>query len=145
MQLKSHIYSLIIFLKKPTVARFNPSPKYDSWIQHDYNYNENRTYDKNSKLPQLTHKQMYDLVNTLTNRKPVRIADTDDIFDANFKNHKNKLTRPFIVYADCESTLLPNDHKINLRNIKSIVVAFTLFVLLIHLEIRCFHLLEIIA
>ena len=28
-----------------------------------------------------------------------------------FENHKNKLTRPFIVYADCESTLIPNDHK----------------------------------
>ena len=28
-----------------------------------------------------------------------------------FENHKNKLIRPFIVYADCESTLIPNNHK----------------------------------
>jgi len=38
-----------------------------------------------------------------------------------FENHKNKLTRPFIVYADCESTLIPNDHKnkINKHKINS--------------------------
>ena len=38
-----------------------------------------------------------------------------------FENHKNKLTRPFIVYADCESTLLPTTHKnkINKHKINS--------------------------
>ena len=28
-----------------------------------------------------------------------------------FENHKNKLTRPFMIYADCESSLITNDDK----------------------------------
>ena len=63
-----------------------------------------------------------------------------------FENHKNKLTRPFIVYADCESTLLPTDHKnkINKHKINS-CCRFFLYALLIQLEMNCFHLLVIIV
>lgn len=69
----------------------NLSPRGDHWIQDDTNYNRNRSYDKNSKLPQISNKQMYDMVNTLTNRKPVRIAENDDIFEKlkNQNGHKD--------------------------------------------------------
>ena len=32
-----------------------------------------------------------------------------------FKNYKNKLERPFIVYADMESTLVKTNHKNNIH------------------------------
>ena len=58
-----------------------------------------------------------------------------------FKSHKNKLERPFIVYADCESTLEKVDIKLgdntsllHKHNIMLIVVVFILFALLIILE-----------
>ncbi|RNA24544.1 microtubule-associated 4 isoform X13 [Brachionus plicatilis] len=73
--------------KKSSVK--NASPRVDQWVQEDSSYNRNRTYDKNSKLPQISNKQMYEMVNTLTNRKPVKIAENDDIFDK-FKTAKEK-------------------------------------------------------
>ena len=33
-----------------------------------------------------------------------------------FTNFKNKLERPYIVYADMESTLIPTDHKNNIHD-----------------------------
>ncbi|CAF0743384.1 unnamed protein product [Brachionus calyciflorus] len=94
--------------KKSTGERYKPGTKYDAWNQHDSNYIENRVYDENSKLPQLTHKQMYDMVNTLTNRKPVRIAETDDIFDVKFKDKKNM--------KNFENEDMPHNQAKNLQN-----------------------------
>ena len=59
-----------------------------------------------------------------------------------FYNYKNKLERPFVVYMDCEASLIPMEIRDNeknttlLKNMLYIVVAFILFVLLIHLEIN---------
>lgn len=40
--------------------------------------------------PKLTHKEMYDMVNALTHRKPVRIDENDNIFlmKTNLASHK---------------------------------------------------------
>ena len=44
-----------------------------------------------------------------------------------FKNYKNQLERPSIVYADMESTLVKTDHKIISMSTFQILVAFSLF------------------
>jgi hypothetical protein len=62
-----------------------------------------------------------------------------------FEKHKNKLTRPFIVYADCESTLLPTNHKNKINKHKINSCCCFLSALLIQLEMNCFHLLVIIV
>jgi hypothetical protein len=48
-----------------------------------------------SKLPQLNQKQMYELVNNLTNRRPVRITENDSIF-GNFDQVPNRIDRHYI-------------------------------------------------
>lgn len=48
------------------------------------------TNSGNNKLPKLTHKQIYDMVNTMTNRKPVRIDENDNIFAKTNYTNGNK-------------------------------------------------------
>lgn len=61
--------------------------------ENDVNVNNRAMYfandGSNNKLPELTHKQMYDMVNTMTNRKPVRIDVNDNIFTNNTNTNNN--------------------------------------------------------
>ena len=43
--------------------------------------NRNETYASNSRLPQLNQRQIYELVNNMTNRKPVKINESNFLFD----------------------------------------------------------------
>jgi hypothetical protein len=59
---------------------------------HD-NIRPDNKYD--SKLPQLNQKQIYELVNNLTNRRPVKITENDSIF-GNFDQVPSRIDRHYI-------------------------------------------------
>lgn len=82
-------------IKKKILPRIDNSfnnKSHDPWLVDTPNErDQNKFYDNNNnnKLPQLTHKQMYDLMNTMTNRKPVRVNESDNIFGSTDKNKEN--------------------------------------------------------
>ena len=66
---------------------------YDLWLvdlAEDMARPDNK-YDS-SKLPHLNPKQIYDMVNTMTNRRPVKISENDSIF-GNFDLVPNRIDR----------------------------------------------------
>lgn len=75
--------------------------KKDPWLvdntdpnQHQQPSNKSRTYDSN--LPQVSQKHIYELLNKLTNRKPVRINEDVDLFaDIQENNHIFTNKNPF--------------------------------------------------
>lgn len=75
--------------------------KKDPWLvdnnepnQQQQPSNKSRTYDSN--LPQVNQKQIYELLNKLTNRKPVRITEDVDLFaDIQENNHIFTNKNPF--------------------------------------------------
>ena len=69
--------------------------KKDPWVG-DEESRPNKKYDSN--LPVVNHKAIYELLNKLTNRKPVQInADTDLFADIQENNHIFKTSRQKVV------------------------------------------------